>query len=49
MNRSIRRIDLNDLTVLASPNYTDLLPFVSEWSIARALKELGGSAYRLMP
>jgi hypothetical protein len=36
MNRSIRRIDLNDLTVHASPNYTDLPPFVSEWSIARA-------------
>jgi hypothetical protein len=36
MNRSIRCIDLDDVTVLALPNYTDLLPFVSEWSIARA-------------
>jgi len=36
LNRTVRRIDLNDPTVQALPNYSDLLGVVSERGIARA-------------
>ncbi len=36
LNRTVRRIDLNDPTVQALPNYSDLMGVVSERGIARA-------------
>ena len=36
LNRTVRRIDLNDPTVQTLPNYSDLLAVVSERGIARA-------------
>lgn len=36
LNRTVRCIDLNDPTVQALPNYSDLLGIVSERGIARA-------------
>ncbi len=36
LNRGVRRIDLNDPTVQALPNYSDLLAVVSERGTARA-------------